>query len=872
MTNPTLRDLYGMYINQVAENVRLTWGYQIISTLLHQGRLFKERSIRRHTVSKRDIGQILHTRWDLIGALQKNGQGFSGMENNVYQTCLSRSVEIDTVITTAGTAHFLNALRHFTHSEHGSDVYPEKRRKHLDTEGHSVTRLHGLRIIESRIYNSCDGGGMDDPLVERVYISQYYSMFPSVPEVECTDDYRSRMRHIGIVDATTFQTKEITLLDAFNNCGLFHEERADESIHYDHLMESLLDTTDQAKWTAATLFQKAGIYDHITAHLETTKPKLDALRKLTGGTVSASTPAITCTCPAGVSTTVCLDSLGDHVDKLDDMYKQYPFMKGGMGSDVLPRGVTHDAIVFHCDALALAKYHPVTASLLLETIKSNFAEFTQPYHVLTLPCKDIHKDFFLADLKQDYFTASCGSTRTQVRCIRTVDVTVPFELKYINGRKAHEKLNAYYINTVFFKLATAIKDANTTDPNLNTSWTKLDEINNHYHHSLLKYVFTHWSDPNPESDDLKQMADVVEDGLQEGAFFKPPSVDTFPMINNFSTQTVDYSTLEILRHMLWQMYILDKLGKNKTNAFAEPTANFWKSRYAFLNDRVELIYEQIRAKNCTCATSASTVEVEVGDVLQNIQLSDYRFWKMLITHNIPFPVGFLIFRMHFLIEVGSALFFKKGEHTGVLVLKDCGVTFNRKTDDFSMEVGVRMSSNIIVHRPENIEVLQHVFVKQYIEGGGVSFYNAANSEHVCSYKEDATHDHQLFSVVVPYDHVSDNSFIDISGAMHPAIANVSGASFYKTAGVYSNIWNWQANRYAIHPDRLHGQLSNSLSVCAQSSQYNYNPMTKRCDLLQSGVCPMGPQANPQNWRVILQGEVGAYGGSGFEGSRPAAAA
>jgi len=173
-------------------------------------------------------------------------------------------------------------------------------------------------------------------------------------------------------------------------------------------------------------------------------------------------------------------------------------------------------------------------------------------------------------------------------------------------------------------------------------------------------------------------------------------------------------------------------------------------------------------------------------------------------------------------------------------------------------------------RPENLELVPHVFLKKYRTGGGVRLYNPSSQDHLDAIgKHSGEFPADIFVVAVPYTHRNSNTFTDISGALHPSLQSTGTQGImYDTCDFYKDLWKWTPNEYAVTGNRDRRRNGTGLSICAQSSHFRFNPSSQRCDLLVPGVCPMGPRADAHNWRIVLGGEMLGYAGSGFEGSRP----
>jgi hypothetical protein len=613
MGNPRERERYAVFVKQVEENIRQTWSFQVVETLLRESRGYQNRRIKQSMVVQ-DLYRIqerLHYNWDLMGALQKNGKGFVGMEDQVYQDCLSRNVHLDTVLTTAGTAHFLYARRHFSYAEHGESVYPEKRRKLLETEGAAHTSLHNLRVIESRRFPSPDLPEPVDPLVENAYISQRFEMLYDASLGEL-GDYQSRHRGIAVVDADLFQNTEISLMDAFKACGLFSEAEFEMAFN---------------------------------------EPAAE-----------------------------------NGVPRIPEVTQLFESRAGLPGS-------------------------PSSSS-------SSAAPPPSSHRVASHAKRSTLKDRILLGVKNK------GSNSSSV-----------------------ERPNV-------FRMA------------------------------LLRALYP---------------------GLR--AWSNDEDAPTF-----------------------FELFGATKIGASNVVKFA--------GEGSF---RAEMLM---------------------------LPITNINGWLWLIENNIPFPMSFLLFRMHMRVDVGSVIFFKRGEQTGVHCLKDCGVSFSRDVATFSLGVSVRLTSNTIIVRPDNLELVPHVFFKRYRSGGGVQLYRPHEDKTAYTTMH-LNHEKDIFVVAVPPTFKPRFSYTDITGALHKAIqVNTAIDAHYPTHSVYANHWGWKPNPRALYSSRSQIDGGYDLSVCARSSYKRFNGATSNHDILVPGVCPMGPSADAHNWRIALGGGMLGFSGSGFEGSRP----
>lgn len=848
MQDPHQKNAYVKFIHQVEENVRQTWAFQVVETMMREARAYLDKR-QGQAVSPMEVGARLHYNWDLIGALQKNGKGVVGMEDEVYQNCLSRSVSIDSLLTAAGTAHFLYARRHFTQAENGDMVDPAKRAPHMDTEGGARTALHNLRIFESRRFAGASSEPPVDPMVRRLFVSQRFSMLPRVMEEEFDDSYLSRSRSIAIVDANVFRTEEISLKTALDHSGLFrpagrggagaggahmrvqrstfgHKRRAvavgpgggggggahargqaalfvpNEDLFDDLLKDMGVDKTEQ---TAQALFRAMGMLDSMVELLQESEPGATPNKKRRVMEALAAEGA-----NGAVAQSIRKLNLLDQLDQTDQ--QDAAILR--VATDETKAIVT--AIEAHDNAGLRGGY--LDAKRALTAPRGGGGQLTYRLQYArgggallpngqNAPC-DPRKDE-----QSGYVYLPCDSEAVQRLCLEgarawTYFIHSPLGLNWAmrnSGPPANMELRAFMVAR--YEIADFSAEAVALG---------VDDVQ-----ALA-------------ADRGTDLGEVLRESL---------GIDLETSRRPLRVETKMYQWARMVR-----------LGDTDLSAWLQ----------------LQLAAAVANAGHQGGAAGHGGHGVgayDPCDFLARIPLTSYKFWTTLITHNIPFPLGFLLFRMHLRLEVGSAIFFKRGEATGVLAIKDAGVTFTRDTSSFALTVGVRMTSGTFINLPENLELMPNVFIKRYLDGGGAALYDPSNGDHRSKYKgSQAPRD--IFVVAVPYTHRCTYTFTDVTGNLHAEIREPSDQPHYATAGTYSQFWGWRPNPLELHHDRLGGNHINRLSVCAQSSQLEYNYHTRRCDVAVPGVCALGPSADPRNWRIVLGGDALGYSGSGFEGSRP----
>lgn len=871
------RSKYVAYLDQVEQNVKQTWQLQIVNTLMIRSKRHRRELLNQSPIPYNDIGPRLQQYWDVIGALQKNGQGFAGIENNVVQKGLCRNVSFDAVLTTSGTAHFLYVQRHYSHGEYGNNVYLENRQQDVDTEGKAMTHLHGLQVFESRTFKLASNPYPVDPMVDKIYLSQFYTMLPGVPEVETSTDYCTRSRHISIVDADIFQSREITLRDAFRHCGLFDSSTPPTYRPY-HAGGSHGGSTHNCTFNGRSPGNGRRVSSQLYAN-SNQSGQTQNNQIIADGAHSAFSEDVYRRCFPGRSL---------QTDSATDMFDSIGILPGVMR--MFSSNVGGSAHIGH-DGNMRVESPETLGNMRFEALK---------YHVHTvLNVPDTTSQFESRNADKTKYIATFNSNFDAACCVEVRD----------NRQQYASDSEGTYNNKIIDCTLYRDDRGSTSDSRQNIKNIKAFPIivNSNeapFHAKPCLLTIDNCEYPflclpcEPITEDHSEacflgskIVNISDDKFTVEQIMKVYSkTDTGEATSSAST-SLGYQENGKFRDWVKNFLnthiprieanspILRKFDVNLAkfifghtflcqNSKIEDTMKFKRDVCQYKNDmRMKTI--ELYTVNADSKLSSVPTLLRVKHMLCQLKANDPRTWEFFLDNNIPFPVGFLLFRMHVKVEVGSMLFMKRGEKTAVMCVKDVGVTFERDVNDFSMSVGVRLSSNIFIQNMSNIELVPHIFIKRYISGGGVRFYDAGSSKVVSAYKNRGNVEADIFSVMVPYRQQLRKPFLDISGAF--SSLNQQGKSkesFYDTAPAYAKLWDWKSNPHMLDIDRTQGRTKHVLSACAQSSQYGYNYHSRRCDLLQSGVCAMGPQANPHNWRIALNGDSVAYTGTGYENSRP----
>ena len=817
---------YAAFIHAVERNVRDTWSRQVLDGLMRESTIALDKNQAR-AVSTSHLTQRFLYNWGIIGAMQKNGEGMDGMVNEVVQRFKERGVDDPTtVVVAAGCSHYLHAIRHHSFNEDGEMVHPAKRAKSMDTEGGARTAVHNLQVLESRRFagvNQSESLALD-PLSTKTVVSQRFEMLPGRVGNEFDKDYLSDSRSIGVVNAKVFSLETIALQEAFNHCGLFRRQGVTTS----------------------------------------SRTRMSSFRQHLGGGRGGGHGGPSAGVPGALST-----------NDYEINPKLFHHLLHKLG---LPEGAYTAHAMFKAagilPSLVAMLQEPMGGTnqrrmVLLDLHAKHRAGAVVPGGADAITTINRQRDFTAADT---FFTAALGAASPAVKeLLNKMSATAaisPFKTAIGVLRDQTGGLFRMQYHPVAEWKNPVVQDGYTYLPHGNAdAIVHMFEGERALQFFLLGPMGIRWA--------LNAMLppgqgqNIVAQGLALG--LAEADVGAAEILGNPAAEALPTSPVPLRAPEA----LCAALGISPSTT-AGPTGSRWyqwvrayrllgnATQQATLRDALLVIVNAASARAGGGGAIPAAGTYDPCDWLAQIPLTDYDFWMKLINYNIPFPVGFLLFRMHLCLQVGSAVFFKRGESTGVLAIKDANVSFTRDNNSFSLTVAVRMTSGTFIDKPQNLELMPGVFIQNYEGGGGVSFYDPANDGHVQSVRDgQATRD--LFCVVVPYQHNCDMVYTDITGHLHSDIGDPDVAH-YATSDVYRQLYGWQANKYALFHNRLQQQHIGRVSVCAKSSQMLYNYQSKRCAIESPGLCAMGPRADPSEWRKVLGGSLQGYSGSGFRGS------
>lgn len=707
MRHPDLLQGYLHYVKAAERSIEQTLEFQVVQMICSEARTALHNA-QQFTTDELAAQEIFLQNWDLIGALQKSGSNFVGLENKYYNICDSRGVKVDTVLTTSGTAHFLHARKAIPYQHVGNATYGSERVKMLDTEGKSRTPLKRLEVVESRLFKCMDSLVPVDPMVRDGFISQRFDMLPPDSNSEFRVDYTTRERSIAINNCDIHQKVEISLFNAVENSGL----NKCDPILMNALFSSPGDEPDlEHDWNAWDVFDRFQLSTNLFTFLkaDTTGMRWNGLLALRPRTANDSFDQIKLN--PGFSGTITSHQ----------MYNAYNWVENPADDSV----VGHDT--------NLQRY-------VGRFVNDEVHRKTMAFLNILLP--------------DDFDNQICVEVITKL--------FNDFVSRYADDRKA-------------------------------------------------------------ETEGIQGDLDHIMAGVADN----------------------DTRLRRIMVYYYWlHRKRIENEAKNNQENYVREEPNDGKK---FARTHGDWDMDDFKRTMCQINVNRD-------------------FWRVLMDYNIPFPVGFLLFRMYIRVKLGSMVFLKRGPETGLLLVQDLGVMFNRDTATFTLRVNIRMTSKAVVINRRHLEEAPGVFIKKYEGGGDVSFFNASKNETEVAAMVNTVHEHapnSIYSVAVPYDHKNKYIFTDISGELHGEICLESKGPHYATADYYSKKWNWKPNKNAFHPDRAGEVGWTSLSVAAQASYYQYNPSTRQCDIPVSGVGPLGPDPSSFNQKVVLGGEQQGFTGTGF---------
>jgi hypothetical protein len=294
---------------------------------------------------------------------------------------------------------------------------------------------------------------------------------------------------------------------------------------------------------------------------------------------------------------------------------------------------------------------------------------------------------------------------------------------------------------------------------------------------------------------LPSLPDILDKALLERFFFYTPRVGY--QLVSMSAKTVRHPDCDAEEAEVFTNRFMDTFSRFLTR---NPYASFRELEELVLDQLQQSLRQHVTGLVQTCKMAVHPPSVaSIKIALSYIHVND-EFFEVLLRHNIPFPVGFVLFRLDVRLRVGCCIFLKSGKDTGVVTIKDGRIMYQRDCDRFLVYVGSRFTTGICIFKPSNIELVPRTFATDYIGGAGVRLYDNTDENQVQQVKSCAIDQADIFVCAVPYYWTPDRSDTDITGKLDPRLVTVDELDdlHYPTADLYSAHWGKSEHHERAH--------------------------------------------------------------------------
>jgi hypothetical protein len=234
--------------------------------------------------------------------------------------------------------------------------------------------------------------------------------------------------------------------------------------------------------------------------------------------------------------------------------------------------------------------------------------------------------------------------------------------------------------------------------------------------------------------------------------------------------------------------------------------------------------------------------------------------------------------MNVSLTAGSLIMLKSGQQTGLVIIKDARVMFDRDNNSFVIYVHTRFSSSTVIRKHTNLEILPHTFATSYRHGAGTEFFQLCQQDtDTVKQCRPVTGKKCIFSMVVQSDYSCKNIWTDISGSVQADIAcgnyGTDQEDDIAFANKYNAIWDFKTNRESdqepsvgnvynilINPGLAEDRLALRHTLAVQGSQKVRiaSGSEKRQWRLIAGSDQFGPDASPQDFAVLGSSAIGGF--------------
>jgi hypothetical protein len=741
MDQPTTRHFFGCSIKQMSASTHTTWNSSILAKLEETCLVEYHRNLMNTlpmlpSEFKRSLDQVC----DSCMALQKTGSGLQGIESKAMHVMRSRGVVPDMIITTATSIRYANAVREQTRmaTDNGALIHPNQGANHFKSTDSEGTCRSPLFSIPMYEIPSFRLGATNTLFEPGQTILTVSQRFLMLPSIFHDNDF---------ANYTT-------------NC------RSTEIVDGDSGCFSVVTLSDAYRASGLCLKGLNGKREH--------------KKRLRNAQIVKNRQKFQPSENAEDERTELLHALLESQPIPGDV-SQFNAFTLFDGADIL------DQV---CDFLA---------------------EHPERYRQLELlAAHDDETKHYLNDLKR------ATGKNVQTDADKIIDLQLAAEDGSLNGKnpsaEAQREIPRHLNGPDMDLLQRAFGVCNTDDFNnlggdtfllLTTADTQLRLVYTAISQKLADVEIGYAVDPDHKIEIMKKILGAV------GPLPSLPGRLNRTMVSKYfggyevpDGQEVDaFTPAQTVRHVSCGVELVTEfIGSCIQAARALVDAND-RVELAALGTQIDVLLatharETIKLRKSQ--DSAPTSELIKG-VLQMIPVND-AFFEALLRHNIPFPVGFILFRLNVRLRVGCCIFLKSGKETGVVTIKDGRIMYQRDCDRFLVYVGSRFTTGICIFKPSNIELVPRTFATDYVGGAGVRLFDFTSGTHRDQVQNCNIDIADIFVVAVPYYWTPGRSDTDFTGKVDPHLVTVEDVDelHYPTATFYSHHWGKSEHHERAH--------------------------------------------------------------------------
>jgi len=248
-------------------------------------------------------------------------------------------------------------------------------------------------------------------------------------------------------------------------------------------------------------------------------------------------------------------------------------------------------------------------------------------------------------------------------------------------------------------------------------------------------------------------------------------------------------------------------------------------------------------------------------LLKKLKLKRELF-QLIHVNNIPFPVGFLVWRLANRIRTNSMVFGISGESTAINIVESIQFKPHQQPESHAVSFEARMSQVTVVRDRRNLAFSPH-FLPVRCEGGVGVTMMAPTFENARLNKKQGPVKADLVVTMVPYGFEYKSTMLDFSGAPHRALCNrMNQEEDYPTASYYKEYWavpGDEERTHIWHKSFFNNPNARHATLALMDSHKRYD-ITGRVETHVDGVGPFGRCVSAATWSSL--GGTSTYTGRG----------